>query len=217
MALQSPADHARFSVHVAKLLTLQSEITAEAVRSLPLARAISQTDTRFRPLVKQLEQLLRSGAASTGAAHESVDADEVASSSPLSGARARGQQYIAVEYRKPEKLTLEDASMIAGCSDRVLNQRRQDGKVYALLPPGKSRGFRYPSWQFDVAPERLEAALAPFFAARSSSWVIHHFMTRPNETLGDARPSEYLLDIQRPIGPLIDAVNDSLPRDQGAA
>lgn len=107
--------------------------------------------------------------------------------------------------------------MIAACSDRMLNQRRQDGKVYALLPPGKLRGFRYPSWQFDVAPERLEAALAPFFAARTSSWVIQHFVTRPNETLGNARPMDYLLDTQRPIRPLVDAVNDNLPRDQGAA
>ncbi len=179
MVLQTPTDHARFSVHVARLMTLQSEITAEAVRNLPLARVISQTDARFRPLVEQLEQLLRSGAASASAAHESVDAQDTASSSPLAGARARGQQYIAAEYKKPENLTLQDASMIAACSDRVLNQRRQDGKVYALLPPSKSRGFRYPSWQFDVAPERLEAALAPFFAARTSSWVIHHFMLRP--------------------------------------
>jgi hypothetical protein len=213
---QSPVDHARFSGHVAKLMSLHSEITAEASRSLPLARVISQTDPRFRPLVAQLEQLARPGAADVEI-QDTPEAQEPELPSPFANARARGQQFIASEYRKPENLTLEDASLVAACSDRVLNQRRMDGKVYALLPPGKSRGFRYPGWQFDVDPERLAMTLAPFFARKTSSWVVHHFMLRPNDALGGMRPADYLLDSTNPLDAVIAAVNDSLPRDQGAA
>jgi hypothetical protein len=213
---QSPVDHARFSGHVAKLLSLQSEITAEASRSLPLARVISQTDPRFRPLVAQLEQLARPGADDVGLL-DVPETHDAALPSPFASARARGQQFVASEYRKPENLTLEDASVVAGCSERVLNQRRQDGKVYALLPPGKSRGFRYPSWQFEIEPDRLELVLAPFFARKTSSWVVHHFMLRPNDALGGMRPADYLLDANRPVDTVVAAVIDSLPRDQGAA
>ncbi|MBV0881496.1 hypothetical protein KTQ42_19600 [Noviherbaspirillum sp. L7-7A] len=213
---QSPVDHARFSGHVAKLLSLHSEITAEASKSLPLARMISKTDPRFRPLVAQLEQLARPGTGDVEI-QDAPGAQDIAPPSPFANARARGQQFIATEYKKPENLTLEDASLVAGCSDRVLNQRRQDGRVYALLPPGKSRGFRYPGWQFDVDPERLAMALAPFFARKTSSWVVHHFMLRPNESLGGMRPADYLLDSTQPLDTIIAAVNDSLPRDQGAA
>jgi len=213
---QSPVDHARFSGHVAKLLSLQSEITAEASRSLPLARVISQTDPRFRPLVAQLEQLARPGAGEVDL-QDAPEAHDAALPSPFASARARGQQFIAAEYRKAENLALDDASIVAGCSDRVLNQRQQDGKVYALLPPGKSRGFRYPSWQFEVEPDRLGMALAPFFARKVSSWVVHHFMMRPNDALGGMRPVDYLLDANRPVDTVVAAVDDSLPRDQGAA
>jgi hypothetical protein len=213
---QSPVDHARFSGHVAKLLSLHSEITAEASRSLPLARMISQTDPRFRPLVAQLEQLARPGTSDLEA-QDAPGTQDIAPPSPFANARARGQQFIATEYKKPENLTLEDASLVAGCSDRVLNQRRQDGRVYALLPPGKSRGFRYPGWQFEVDSERLAMALAPFFARKTSSWVVHHFMLRPTDALVGMRPADYLLDSSKPLDPIIAAVNDSLPRDQGAA
>lgn len=138
-------------------------------------------------------------------------------SDPLQAARERGKHLAVQEWEKPENLTLKDAAAYAGRSDRMINLDRQAGRLYALVPPGKERGFRYPRWQFNVDPARLEAALAPFINADASCWVVHNFMLRPVERLEGKTPSEWIANPTMPIESLVRLAEARYLGDQGAA
>jgi len=135
----------------------------------------------------------------------------------LQAARERGRQYALEELQQPENLSLRDAAAYAGRSDRAINEARLSGQLYALVPPGKQRGLRYPQWQFDAEASRLAAVLAPFIAAKASCWVVHHFMQRPLEALDGARPMDWVMDAARPIAPLVEVINARYAGEQGAA
>lgn len=136
---------------------------------------------------------------------------------PFAAARRRGEAYAAIEWSKPENITLDAAAALAGRADRVINQARKNGEYYALLKHGQSRGFRYPQWQFGVDHTRLAAALKPFHEAKTNCWVIHNFMNRPNSRLSGMRPCEYIADPTLPIEQVVTCAKESLPSDQGAA
>lgn len=142
---------------------------------------------------------------------------ETVHSDPLQAARERGRLAAAREWEQPENLSLKDAALYAGRSDRAINQDRQGGRLYALVLPGRERGFRYPSWQFHVDSERLAAVLAPFVAAGASSWVIHNFLHRPQESLGGRTPADWIADAVAPIDAVVKLVDARYRDEQGAA
>lgn len=139
------------------------------------------------------------------------------SKDPLQAARDRGMNSAVQEWLKPENLTLRDAAIYAGRSDRMINEERQKGRLYALVVPGKERGFRYPMWQFQAEPDRLATALAPFIDANASCWVVHSFMQREEEPLDNLRPMDWVLDHRKPIDRLVRLVDARFNGEQGAA
>lgn len=137
---------------------------------------------------------------------------------PLSAARQRGTQYALNEWQKPDNLSLQAAAAYAGVSDNTINTRRQRQQLYALVAPNRSRGFRYPQWQFDVNPDRLGAAVTTFVAAgQKNSWVLHGFMTRPSPELDGMRPCDYIADRSKDLKRLVQIIQRRFSLgDQGA-
>lgn len=134
-------------------------------------------------------------------------ASEQQESDPLAAARKRGTQFALNEWEKPENLTLQAAACYAGVSSRTINARRQRQQLYAMVAPNKSRGFRYPQWQFNADPERISAAISAFVAAgQCNSWVLHSFMMRTNPGLDGMRPCDYIADSSKCIKRLVQVI-----------
>jgi hypothetical protein len=140
-----------------------------------------------------------------------------ANADPLAAARARGRRVALDEYRDAANLTLLDARAYAGRNERSINEERQRGTLYALLPAGKNRGFRYPKWQFDADQPRLEAALEPFVAASANAWVIHSFMRSKREELNGLSPIDIILDPHASLDRVIELARQETDGEQGAA
>jgi hypothetical protein len=136
---------------------------------------------------------------------------------PLAAARARGRQFALEEYESPDNLALLDARDYVGRNDRTINEQRQRGELYALLPPGKTRGFRYPKWQFDAIPERLMRVLHPFVDAKANAWIIHSFMRRKRDEIDGKSPAEVILDEGLSIEPVVELALRDNAGEQGAA
>lgn len=141
----------------------------------------------------------------------------VAAADPLAAARARGRRFALEEYESPDNLALLDARDYAGRNERTINEQRQKGELYALLSPGKTRGFRYPKWQFDATPERLVSVLRPFVEAKANSWIIHSFMRRKRDEIDGKSPLEIVLDEGASIGPVVNLAARDIAGEQGAA
>lgn len=135
----------------------------------------------------------------------------------LGAAKARGASYARTEWGKPENLTLQQAAAYCGRSDRVVNEARIKGEYYALLLEGKSRGYRYPLWQFDADTDRLAKILALLNTVDASCWVKHNFLLRPNTLLGGRSPREIILDQATDLSQLIKVTNNRFDGDQGAS
>jgi hypothetical protein len=135
----------------------------------------------------------------------------------LAGARSRGTAYKKTELAKPENAQLQAASDYAGVSDRTINKWRNDGALYALVQEGKSRGYRYPLWQFDADRQRLSKALRPFQDAKANPWVVHNFFQRPHSSLGGRTPREWVLDADANIDQLVKVAQAGFAGDQGAS
>ena len=138
-------------------------------------------------------------------------------SDPLAAARARGRRFALEEYESPDNLALLDARDYAGRNERTINEQRQNGELYALLSPGKTRGFRYPKWQFDATPERLICVLRPFVEAKANCWVIHSFLRRKRDEIGGKSPMEIILDEGTSIAPVVNLAARDIAGEQGAA
>lgn len=151
--------------------------------------------------------------ASTASAYRGVSAD------PLAAARQRGVDYALTEWQKAENLTLQAAASYAGVSDNTINTRRQNRQIYALVAPNRSRGFRYPQWQFDVDPARLSVALKAFSEfGQDNCWVIHNFMTQPAPGLDGVCPCDFIADSSLDMRRLVQFISRGFMNDdQGAA
>lgn len=137
-------------------------------------------------------------------------------SAALRSARERGLAYARAEYEKPEHLSLAQASGRTGQSERVINERRNAGRYYALIMEGNTRGFRFPDWQFSVRSERLAPVLDVMREANASCWTTHHFLSAPNSLLGGMSPRDYLLADDEPIEHLINIARGRFSGEQGA-
>ncbi|MDQ2987756.1 MAG: hypothetical protein M3R60_01490 [Pseudomonadota bacterium] len=136
----------------------------------------------------------------------------------LAPAMARGRAVMAAELAKPANLTLDAMALVARRSDRTINEERIKGQLYALLPEGKTRGFRYPKWQFDVPRERLTRVLLALRDRDLSPWAQHRFLMRPSMFLpGEAVPSEWIGNPNMPLDLLIRAIDARFAEDQGGA
>ncbi|CAE6956366.1 hypothetical protein R70199_06984 [Paraburkholderia domus] len=153
----------------------------------------------------------------TGDGPLAVQSTDAVTADPLAAARARGKRFALEEYARPDNLALLDARAYAGRNERTINDQRQNGELYALLPSGKARGFRYPKWQFDAEPARLVAVLRQFVDAKANSWVIHSFMRRKRDELGGKSPAEIILDERESIAPVVDLVARDYVGEQGAS
>ncbi len=137
--------------------------------------------------------------------------------SPASrNARERGLAYARAEYEKREHLSLAQASAQVSLSERIINERHNTGRYYALVLEGNTRGFRFPEWQFGVKQERLAQVLDVMREAQASCWMMHHFLIAPNSLLGNMTPRDYLLDADRPLDHLVNIMRGRFTSDQGA-
>lgn len=137
-------------------------------------------------------------------------------SAARTSARERGAVYARQQYDDPQNLSLSEAARHAHLSERVINERRNDGRYYALVLDGKSRGFRYPSWQFDADGVRLAPVLEILRAAKASCWAIHQFMLAPNVHLDGLAARDWILDPTRDVGRVSELVRARFLSDQGA-
>lgn len=137
-------------------------------------------------------------------------------SAALRSARERGLAYARAEYEKQEHLSLAQASAKVNLSERIINERRNTGRYYALILAGNIRGFRFPEWQFGVKQERLAQMLDVMREAQASCWMMHHFLIAPNSLLGNMTPRDYLLDANRPLDHLVNIMRGRFTSDQGA-
>lgn len=112
---------------------------------------------RFEAFSEKIKGVIKrnTAQASTKRSDQAPTTTEQQTLDPLSAARQRGTQYALNEWQKPENLSLQMAAIYAGVSDNTVNTRRLRQQIYALVAPNRSRGFRYPQWQFDVDPDRL--------------------------------------------------------------
>jgi DNA-binding MarR family transcriptional regulator len=208
------------------------------VRTNPKSKSVASPVSDTQALAAEVAQRLGVGsfrviahlktvfdAVSTGnIPGQPIDAGTVASTNPrvdladpLAAARARGRRFAREEYENPDNLALLDARDYAARNERTINEQRQKGELYALLPPGKARGFRYPKWQFDAEPERLRAVLHKFVEAGANAWVIHSFMQRKRDELGGKSPSEVILDETASVGAAVDLAATDIIGEQGAS
>ena len=108
----------------------------------------------------------------------------------LASAKDRGAQWMRMILERPEMLTIEQASAQVA-SRGTLNEWRQRGRVLALKMPASTRGYRYPSWQFeDGVQPAVEAILGRM--SHSTPWKIYHFLTTPEPLLGNRIPLELI-------------------------
>lgn len=182
----------------------------ERVRSLAERRGLQSGPEALKHGAADIDKWLRAAAEALGELGVPV-------SDPLQAARDRGRHQALAELQSPDNLTLRDASIYSGRSDGAINEARLKGRLYALVPPGKQRGLRYPQWQFDAEPERLAAVLSPFVKANASCWVVHNFMQNPLDSLGGASPMEWILDASKPIASVVQVALARYSADQGAA
>jgi hypothetical protein len=137
-------------------------------------------------------------------------------SAAMTLARERGANYARAQYDDPNNLSLLEAGKHAGLAVRIINERRNAGRYYALALDGKSRGFRYPSWQFDAESTRLTPVLDILREANASCWAIHHFMQIPDTQLDGLTPRDWILDATRDATRVINAARARFASDQGA-
>lgn len=187
-----------------------------AEKALKLVEEVPRADAA--EILMKLMESVSNGDSGTGSSWPDrvADASTVAPD-PLAAARERGHRYALDHYENPDNLALLEARDYAGRNERSINEQRQSGELYALLtPPGKTRGFRYPKWQFDATPERLNAALSPFVEATASCWVIHSFMMRKRHALEGKSPAEVILADEQDIKQVIDLATGDLSDEPGA-
>lgn len=113
-------------------------------------------------------------------------------------------------------MSLKDASAYAGRSDRVINEARQRGALYALLQNGKTRRFRYPSWQFDVDGARLVKVLQALDSFAVSCWIKHNFLLNESDHLAGHSPKDIISDPNAEIETVINAARARFSGQHGA-
>lgn len=109
---------------------------------------------------------------------------------PLALAKARGAEWMRAVLEQPEMLTIEQVSAQVA-SRGTINEWRQRGRVLALKMPASTRGYRYPSWQFeDGVQPVVEVILGRM--SHSTPWKIYYFLTTLEPLLGNRIPLDLI-------------------------
>ncbi|MFC3461519.1 hypothetical protein [Massilia haematophila] len=178
--------------------------------------SISEPDTDHQAVLnlkQEVEDLKQQVAVLTGL----VNLRTEHASPSLANAKARGASYMRSEFDSPENLSLSAASEYSGRSDRVINQERNRGALYALLLEGNTRGFRYPKWQFDVEASRLRAVLQVLIGTSMSCWALHSFLGRPHTDLDSRAPKDVIADNTFPLDRIVEVARRRVDQQQGAS
>ena len=86
-----------------------------------------------------------------------------------------------------DKLTLSNPSQA--------RKRVKEGKLFAVIAPGRERGMMFPAWQFHraVIGEPLQQTLTALHALDMGGWAIHEFFEEPRVTLDGLSARETLM------------------------
>jgi len=139
-----------------------------------------------------------------------------AKSDPMASARARGDAYKQSELANAENLTLSEAAKRTGLSEKWINTLRNRRELYALVEPGRERGFRYPAWQFDCQKGRLSSVLEALSNAGVELWGIHTFMNNASKDLQGKTPRDYIRDEKAPLEQVLKLIERRYAEEQGA-
>jgi hypothetical protein len=164
--------------------------------------ALEKENADLRSKISSLENLLK--------AHLTPVTD------PLASAVTRGAEYMRDEFFKPENLSLQEASVLSGRSERTINQERNRGSLYALLLGGNTRGYRYPKWQFDVEVGRLRPILDILRSKSFDGWPLHNFLITPHSNLDNLSPSAAIADEKFPLERIAAVARIRVDPHQGA-
>lgn len=164
-----------------------------------------------------LERLAVRVAEKLATGRSGADVPGVAALDPLAAARQRGAAAMKAALDSPANLSLAGAAELTGFSERHINERRNQGRYYALVAVGSLRGYRYPAWQFEAETARLERVLRALNAKKLSCWTIDDFLSRTHADLG-LPPYLRILDPSFPVERIVAAVEQRFSEaDQGAA
>ncbi|MGF6759209.1 hypothetical protein [Paraburkholderia sp. GAS42] len=135
----------------------------------------------------------------------------------LKRARVRGRRFARDAYAHPDTLTLVRASDYARLDATEIMRRCEEGSLYALPDPEKKQLRRYPKWQFDAEPGRLDAVLRVFIDAGTNVWVLHSFMIHEREVLVHMSPATVIVDVSISVRPVIELAMREVNAEQGAS
>lgn len=202
---------ARHSTAKAKRLMIsevRNHMTPEHMASFML-RDEHLTHELVERIAAKLADKIAAQSAAVSPVSSSVDA--------LGAARQRGAAYMRSQLDDPANLSLASAAAKTGFSERHINEMRNQGRYYALVAEGSTRGYRYPAWQFDADVRRLESVIKALGHKPLSCWAVHDFLVRPHTDLARS-PRECILDTTFPLERITAAVEQRfMDADQGAA
>ena len=104
-----------------------------------------------------------------------------------------------VEWEAAQAKTMLDASAAADkltlSNPNQARKRVQEGKLFAVIAPGRERGMMFPAWQFHraVIGEPLQQTLTALHALDMEGWAIHEFFEEPRVTLNGLSARETLI------------------------
>jgi hypothetical protein len=110
-----------------------------------------------------------------------------------------------VKYARSDAVitSREVSTLLSLASAAVPPKHAQKGRLFGLLPPGKSTGMLFPKWQFTAGVhERLPELLISLNQYGRDNWAIAQFVEMPNGSLYGLCPSEVLLgklNVQRDV------------------
>lgn len=109
----------------------------------------------------------------------------------IRAAKKRGADLAQEILARDGMLTGAQAEDRSGVPRRTLNARRAAGTLLGLIGPAQTRGYRYPSWQFD--PEIAKAVTQVCAVLKSKPpWGVYLFFITPQPALGGLTPVDAL-------------------------
>jgi hypothetical protein len=123
-----------------------------------------------------------------------IDAKRLSKSKALSGrAYQRSEPAQDSVISQDDMLDLDQVQGVLRTAGRsTVHAMEASNRIFGLLPPGRMRGKRYPSWQFDraIAGDSLRQILAELDSL--DAWGKYQFFTSAYPELGHLTPIEVL-------------------------
>lgn len=89
----------------------------------------------------------------------------------------------------------EAADKLSLSNPNQARKRVKEGKLFAVIAPGRERGMMFPAWQFHraVVGEPLQQILTALQVLDLEGWAIHEFFEEPRVTLNGLSARETLI------------------------